>query len=289
MSQDIFDRAAAFIWMNARLLDRRLFGYHFQGGAREDVLQALRAYQNPDGGFGQALEPDIRCPASQPVPVQHALEILDAVGFEPVMVERVCAYLQTITTAEGGVPWLLPTANAYPRAPWWNAPGAPPAALNPTAAIVGLLYKNGFQHPWIEPAAAFCWAQIAELEATEIHDLGVAFTFLSYAPDRERAEAQIARLAGLLLASDLVAEVANEGYVRKPLDWAPAPDHPLRRYFSPEAIAANLDYLVAAQQADGGWNISWPAISPACELEWRGWVTLNALRALQAHGRLAMP
>ena len=77
---NVFARAETFIWSNARLLERRLFAYHFRGGSRYAVLAALRAYQNDDGGFGQALEPDIRCPDSQPVPVQHALEILDAVG-----------------------------------------------------------------------------------------------------------------------------------------------------------------------------------------------------------------
>ena len=39
------------------------------------------------------------------------------------------------------------------RAPWWNVEGdAPPGALLPTAGIVGLLLKNGVEHPW-----AFCW------------------------------------------------------------------------------------------------------------------------------------
>ena len=62
MNHTIFDRAEKFIYNNARLLERQLFAYHFKGGSREQVLTALRAYQNEDGGFGHALEPDIRCP-----------------------------------------------------------------------------------------------------------------------------------------------------------------------------------------------------------------------------------
>jgi len=108
MNHNIFDRAEEFIYNNARLLERQLFAYHFKGGSREHVLTALRAYENEDGGFGHALEPDIRCPESQPVPVQHALEFLDAVGFDAEMVQRACDYLMTIATPEGGVPWLLP-------------------------------------------------------------------------------------------------------------------------------------------------------------------------------------
>ena len=62
MGHTIFNRAEKFIYNNARLLERQLFAFHFKGGSREQVLTALSAYQNADGGFGHALEPDIRCP-----------------------------------------------------------------------------------------------------------------------------------------------------------------------------------------------------------------------------------
>lgn len=46
-------------------------------GRAADVISALRPYQNADGGFGNALEPDLRGDASQPVPFEHAFQILD--------------------------------------------------------------------------------------------------------------------------------------------------------------------------------------------------------------------
>lgn len=286
MSDDVFTRAERFMWANARLLERRLFAFHFHAGPREAVLAALLVYQNPDGGFGSGLEPDIRDPHSQPVPVQHALEILDAVGFEPQVAARACDFLQTVTTDEGGVPWLLPSALAYPRAPWWQTAEAPPASLNPTAGIVALLHKHRVAHPWVERAAAFCWERVEGLATTEMHELGVALEFLYHAPDRERAERELGRLAAHMLAAGLVAAPDAEGYVRKPLDWAPTPGHPLRRYIPPAAIEAHLDLVVAAQQEDGGWPISFPPFSPAAEQEWRGWVTLGTLLTLRANGRL---
>lgn len=288
MSDTIFARAETFIWQNARLVERRLFAYHFKGGSRQDVLTALAAYQNADGGFGNALEPDIRCPDSQPVPCQHALEMLDEVAFDDAIVQRVCDYLLTITTPEGGVPWLLPTALSYPRAPWWQTDDQPPASLNPTAAIAGLLHKHHVDHAWLEPATAYCWSKIVELQPTEMHEMGVVFTFLAHVPDRQRAAQTVERLANALLASGLVADAQATGYVRKPLDWAPTPTHPLRSYFTKQQMAANLDSVIAAQQPDGGWTIAWPPLSPACEQEWRGWVTLSTLRQLQANGRLSM-
>ncbi|MEZ4708135.1 MAG: hypothetical protein R3A44_13070 [Caldilineaceae bacterium] len=290
MNEGLFARAEEFIWKNARLLERWRFAYHFKDGAPDDVLAALRAYQNADGGFGQALEPDIRCPQSQPVPLQHALEILSEVGWDDgrdgEMVQRACDYLGTITTSAGGVPWLLPAALDYPRAPWWQTEAEPPASLNPTAAIAGVLHKHDFEHPWLAGATAFCWTKIADLAPTEMHEVGCVLTFLYHAPDRERAERELARLVDGMFAAGLMADAAAEGYVRKPLDWAPAPGHPLRKYFKATEIEANLDVLAAGQQADGGWTIPWPPLSPACELEWRGWVTLGALLTLRANGRL---
>ena len=67
MNSRQLENAYTFILNNARLLERRRFAYLFGGGPREPVLAALRAYQNPDGGFGNALEPDKRTPTSQPI------------------------------------------------------------------------------------------------------------------------------------------------------------------------------------------------------------------------------
>ncbi len=109
--KNLFERAEEFIWHNARLIERQLFDFHFRSGSSQAVLSALRAYQNEDGGFGNALEPDIRCPESQPVPTQHALAILDVIGFDEIMVQRICDFLISITTEEGGVPFVLPSVS----------------------------------------------------------------------------------------------------------------------------------------------------------------------------------
>src|SRR4051794_41704468 len=74
------DAAARFIWTNARLVERHRFAHLFQDGPPEPVAEALRPYQNSDGGFGNALEPDLRTPTSQPIAVNSALEDLDEAG-----------------------------------------------------------------------------------------------------------------------------------------------------------------------------------------------------------------
>jgi hypothetical protein len=58
--------------------------------------------------------------------------------------------------------------------------------------------------------------------------------------------------------------------------------------FQDGAAAAVGTALRAYQNDDGGWPITWPAVSPLCELEYRGVVTIQALKTLQAYGRLSV-
>jgi hypothetical protein len=76
---DAFAAGDRFLLSQARLLERRLFATCFPGQPAAKVADALRGYQNDDGGFGHALEPDKRCPASLPVDVETAFQALAAV------------------------------------------------------------------------------------------------------------------------------------------------------------------------------------------------------------------
>ena len=51
-------RLRRWLQCNARSLEWALYLQKFENGSVEAVLDALAAYQNPDGGFGHALEPD---------------------------------------------------------------------------------------------------------------------------------------------------------------------------------------------------------------------------------------
>jgi hypothetical protein len=286
MNPDRLQLAQNFIWHNARLLERRMFLYHFAGGSTEGVLSALRAYQNTDGGFGDALEPDKRDPHSQPVDVEIAFHILDGLGiFPPEIVTPAVDWLLAITTAEGGVPFVLPSANRYPGAPWWRTDPNPPASLNPTATLTGLLLKYNYNHPWLERAVPFCWKGISGTKTTQYHDLMPILAFLQHASDHTRAATEIERICDRLRQSDVVAyDPATTGYAQFPLDWSPVPTHPLRSLFTDEVIQTHLKVLADRQQPDGGWPINWEPISAVVAAEWRGWGTVQALLTLQAYG-----
>ena len=280
-------QATDFIWRTARLLERHRFAYLFLDGERQAVLEALRPYQNPDGGFGNALEPDVRGPVSQPVPTWTALCILDeAEAFADPMVTRACDYLLSITTEEGGVPSVLPSVRNYPHAPWWETEEQPPASLNPTAAIAALLHKHRVEHAWLTAATAFCWRKLDTLDTTNAYEMRAILPFLDFAPDRQRAEKVFARVGPKILEQKLVTLTPTTmDETHTPLNFAPRPQSLARTLFSDKVIEVQLDALASAQQEDGGWQFNWFAWNPAAALEWRGVVTIEALVTLRAYGR----
>ena len=285
LDPDRLARARDFMLRNARVLDKHLFAHLFDDSARQPVLDALRAYRNPDGGFGHALEPDKRCPDSQPVDVEVALGILDLIGAgdDPV-VPGACDWLDSIADASGGLPFALPTVNAYPHAPWWQTDAEPRPGINPTGSIVGLLTKWGIDHPWVARGTAFCWHVLETEPPTGFHDLRCALAFLEEARDRERAAAFLDRARRYLLSSAEIAfDLDAPGYVHPPLDWAPVPTGFCYGLFERADLAGGLAALADAQREDGGWPITWQAISPGVELEWRGRRTIDALLTLSAY------
>ncbi len=280
-------KATDFIWKASRLLERRRFAYLFLNGERQAVLEALRPYQNPDGGFGNGLEPDVRGPVSQPVPTWTALCILDeADAFRDPMVMRACDYLLSITTQEGGVPFVLLSVRDYPHAPWWETEDQPPASLNPTAAIAALLHKHRVEHPWLTMATDYCWRKLDTINTTNPYEMRAVLPFLDYVSDRQRAEKIFARIGPKILEQNLVALTPTmQEETHSPLNFAPSPQSLARRLFSDEVIEAHLDALACAQQEDGGWQFNWLAWNAAAALEWRGIVTIEALVTLRAYGR----
>jgi hypothetical protein len=267
----------------ARLLDRVRFAHRFEGGPAELVERALVAYQNADGGFGNALEPDIRGEASQPVPLEHAFQVLDEIGrFDTGILEPACEWLVGATTAEGGVPFVLPTVVDGPHAEWWVPTGK--ASLNPTAGIAGLLHKHRVQHPWLERATDFCWHALdTELDTLDPDGAISVLPFLEHAPDRERATKAFSRLGARITRELVAANPDAAGYVKSPLDFAPRPTSLARTLFDTEMIERHLEALAQRQQPDGGWPITWEPPSRAAVNEWRGFVTLKSLDVLAGY------
>jgi len=285
MSKPDIDAAHQFLAASARVLDRRRFERLFRQGAAVGVRDAVAAYRNPDRGFGHGLEPDCRDPASQPGAVELALRILNECdAWDDDLVTGACDWLEANAPAAGGSAAALPTVTNWPHAPWWAPEPGGPASLIQTGQIAGTLHARGVTHPWLERATDLMWILIGELTAATPYGMRGVLSFLDHVPDRQRAHQGLERIAPLL-ASVVTLEPGAPGEIHSPLDFAPLPGSIARSLFSQEVINAHLDHLAAGQQDDGGWMFNWPAWSPAAEADWRGWLTVDALRILRANNQ----
>ena len=153
--------------------------------------------------------------------------------------------------------------------------------------MAGTLHKRGVQHPWLDGATKVMWSRIDGLTEPSAYGMNGMLHFLQYVPDQDRAAAAMDRLGPLILDSGIVTlDPDAPGEVHSPLNFAPCPDSIARPLFDEATIKAHLDHLAAGQLEDGGWTFNWLAWSPAAELEWRGSLTVDALRLLRANGRL---
>ncbi|MCX4723354.1 hypothetical protein OG760_27600 [Streptomyces sp. NBC_00963] len=291
-------RAEHFIWLTARVLEQRRFAYHFLDGRADAVEAALAAHLNEDGGYGHALEPDLRGPLSQPLHTAHALHVLDSVGrCGGMRVERVCRYLTEVSTRDGALPAVHPSQRGYPCAPFIPVVDDPPSELLATGPVVGVLHRNEVWHAWLFRATDFCWNAVDALEHSHPYEIQAAVAFLDGVPDRSRAEAAADRLGrqvreqrlAVLDPEDRASYPVAPGYApgeqHFPYDYARVPGSLARGWFTDEEMARSLDFLAGEQREDGGWPVNWRSWAPAPQIEARPMVTVQALLTLRAHGR----
>ncbi|MFC5288622.1 hypothetical protein ACFPM7_16295 [Actinokineospora guangxiensis] len=283
-----FSAAQTFLFTHARLLERHRFAHLFQDGPADAVLRALEAYRNADGGYGHALEPDGRGPASQPLATLTALDILREVGALDEHATSVADYLASISDAEGAVPFAVP-AGEYPHSPWWQE--STEGSLLPTANLAGALAS--LDHPWVERAEAYCWTRIEALATSHPYEIRGSLAFLERAVDRDRAAAAARRLGEITRSSGFVRlssvdgrtpDGYTSGELPFPHEYAPTPDSLAAAWFTGEELAEGLDTLLAERE-DGGWFPRFLSWTPIVRHEWAGPCTLEALTTLRAHGR----
>jgi hypothetical protein len=276
--------AETFIWSAARLVDRHRYALLFKDGEAEPVMDALRGYRNPDGGFGHGLEPDLRGPGSQPAATLYALEILTEAGAADSELTRDArAWTAHIAEPDGGIPAVLPGFEHYPHSPWF----APETGSVLTFGLAAGFHAGGVaDDEWLARATGWCWRSIDATEQPGGYWLKFALAFLDVVPDEQRARAAIGSLKARIGTSAIAPVGGVEGEALRPLDLSPRPRSRSRDLTGEAPIEAHLDAIESTQQQDGGWLFDWLSWAPAQTTDWRGNVTIRALIWLRDNGRL---
>jgi hypothetical protein len=259
----------------------------FEDGPAAPVRDAVAAYRNDDGGFGHALEPDRPAPGSQPAAVAMALSMMNETDArDEDLVRGACDWLAAVAPAEGGAAFVEATLAGWAHAPWWVPEEGHPASLVATGMIAGTLSRPRRQPPLARRRHRGHVEQDRQADrAGQLRDVRRARV-----PSARAGPGPGPRGVRPGRAADPGAEPGGAGPrgarrgARRAL-FAPEPDSLARALFDDATIQAHLDHLAQGQKDDGGWTFNWPAWSPAAELDWRGFLTVDALRALRANGR----
>ncbi|NKB65786.1 MAG: hypothetical protein GKR89_01880 [Candidatus Latescibacteria bacterium] len=269
--------------------------------------KSLAAYQNEDGGFGQALEPDLRTPLSTVYTTSQGLFLLREIGAtsDDALVGQAVEYLLNTYDAEQSLWPIIPQeALAAPHAGHWD-----------------YIIENGFDDFFINMrtglAGHFCYytdlvpagfasqitdAVLETLLATPDDQLDWIFGLLSYlglAGTKGLPQlCQQRMLDKLRRAIPIHIERKPEKWSMlsvSPINMVPTPNAPMASVIDPALIQANLDCDIDQQLPDGTWSLDWswaednPVAWKEAEREWKAHLAVGKLRALRAYGRIATP
>jgi hypothetical protein len=297
LSPDSLRKAVDFLKSRARPLDYRLFQYHFDLRPADAVIAHIAQYQNPDGGFGHALEPDIRCPDSSPICTTVALQYLrevDAPASHPVVTSAITYLTKSYDPTHRAWTRLCPAANLHPRAPWWNY-DKPAEFFQANCGAEVIAYFNAWPDlvdpSWRKQLNTLAIEHLFTLpDAMDIHDLLCYQRLASELPPPQAAPIieKLRRAATAIVERDPAKWTT---YCARPLMIAPTPAWPAAQAIA-DAVNTHLDYQIDHQSDDGSWtpNWSWGEGTEAGDratLEWRGWLTLRMLLSMAAYGRVA--
>lgn len=282
-------KAEQFILKTARPIELAEFRCLFQNGPKEAVLEALRPFQNPDGGFGHALEPDNWNPNSTPITTNTALGILFRTGaleLAPDMAQGMVRYIRSAQDpATGRWPFAIGSNKDHPHAIWWEENSDSLSGWNPGVSLAAFLVCQG-QDAYRETLQrAFAdWEQAQNGDAAKCYILACQMLEkygIGDVVDLDKAWLSIRQCVEKAVCKD--TEKYGVEYVTTP-SWFPKDCLP--ESLLPQ-IQAELESLPKMQKEDGGFDISWQWYTPY-EKEfaqardwWRPRVTMEKLEFYQ--------
>jgi hypothetical protein len=285
----------SYLQQNARKLDIYLYEYLFEGADSGLLLKEIATYQNDDGGFGNALDADLRLPHSSVLATTIALQYLsqiDAGSSQPLVCAAIRYFKDTYDTARNGWLNIPPAADKYPRAPWWDYESTKQSLEwgNPSAEVLGYLlkYDSNTDVKLLQILTERALRRLQEIEHPEPHEIKC------YIRLHERADSGLQKLLYKLLAKQIKRVVKTnpiewQGYVPAPLTFVTSPNSPFADLFDESLLLENIQFI-HKQVVDGNhWDPTWrwgqfEAEWAKARLEWSGKLTVENLVLLKSFG-----
>lgn len=303
LEMEAFRRAQYTILENGRELEKRLFAYYFMDGPANNVVEEIAGYQNVDGGFGNAIEPDFRLPASSPMATSVAFQHLihfDDLPLAKGVISKAIAYLDNTYISEREGWFAVPkTVNDYPHAPWWEFDEEKGMCAidanwgNPTAEIIGYLQRySEFTSLDVDRLIGKAIEYLeSKSEFSSFHEI-FCFMRLYNLLDKKmatRLRPKLSEAVCSLISKD--QEEWRTEYVARPLDFVSSPDE--FYCIDRELIEDNIEYYIKELQTYGKIKPTWSKsfydgeMSTAWD-EWVAIITLRVLLILKSFGRIIL-
>lgn len=311
LSQADFTEIRQWMVRHARPLELSLWKFHLEQGSAQDVLNILSFYQNKDGGFGHALEPDCWNPHSSPYTTSFAIKILKNIGFldrsHPIYT-GIIRYLESGDSFENGQ-WLfsIPSNDAYPRAPWmtYNPDVNQTENTGLSAELAAFILEFcDKQSALYQTALQIARRTLDALLEAENHGAMGIGGYLILEPHLDALSLNEADKQTVLqklrqLVRDSIEPNTEKWqfYVPRPSEFIHSPASP--DYWGNEALVEKeLDYLIQQRPQGDVWGIPWSWFEHSeryakefalSETWWKAYRAINIVMFLDTFGRLEEP
>ncbi|HKL75302.1 MAG TPA: hypothetical protein VJ881_04465 [Halanaerobiales bacterium] len=302
LSKSTYEKLAKYIKNEARELEKYLFNYYFENGNKEDIIEALKNYQNEDGGFGNSLEPDFRLPDSTPLATSIGLRYISEIeGHKKAekMVKSAINFLEE-EFREKRKGWFAVNkkVNEYPHTPWWHYDNEKKMTVidqnwgNPSVEIIAYLYKyqdvvNELDINYLLDYAIYYLKKKENFKSeNEVYCYLKLYKVLPK-DFQKKMEKDLANAISQVLEKNKEKWL---DYVPQPLDFVSSPED-FRFGIKKSLIKDNLDFSVALLEKNGVIDPPWgksfykEGLEDAYE-EWKGILTFKALKRLDNYNRI---
>ncbi len=270
LSRDACQEVARWIYQNARPLELLTWQYLFEDGDRKRVVDVLMTYQNTDGGFGHALEPDNWNPESSPYTTHYAISLLKRINLtdlEHPVYQGIKRYLSSgVHFNDRGWLFSIPSTDRHPHAPWWtyDEKANKTESIGLSAGLISFVLRffpeNSHLYDQVLPIAKSLMRQLLENHSFgEMGLAGLAELYQTLMEQKIRID-QMDQVCGVLrqrISQSIVHDTRQwTSHVVRPSRYIKDPSSPY--YAEHEAIMnRELDYLAENRNDQGVWNIDW--------------------------------
>lgn len=301
------------LWMykNARHIELARWQYYFENGSKEAVLFSLSFYQNEDGGFGHALEPDNWNPISSPYTTLKAINILDGIKFtdsQHSIVKGILKFLENSKyCCENGWFFNIPSNNNYAHAPWWTYDVEVNVleGIGVTAELVAFIFRYAEKDSELyKKALAYTDIIIKKFGKMDHYgEMGIKGycvllnsieqADLTWRFDCKSLKEVLPRVIHDSIEKDMTKWVIKNNPVM-PSKYITSPES-IYYKGNEEIISNELDYLIKTRPQKGVWDITWswfennekfPKEFAISQNWWKAYITIDKINLLRNFNRL---